>query len=365
MMPALLSPAPPDCTPQGHWLEPLQDWPTAAIRSVQATGSVVRIMIASVRGSAPRESGTSMLVDLNGIAGTIGGGQLEWSAIEVARHMLADSAAPVAQLQKLILGPQLAQCCGGAVQVWFERFVAADLPVLRSAGEAAARTPAVLVTRLTETRIERRVLRHSILSARVTIELADEYGNVTLRERLDHPRPSIWLYGAGHVGQAVARVLAALPIQLTWIDSRAEMLPLELAPPVQMKLANDPVVTVADAPPGTRFVVMTHSHVLDYQLCKAVLDRGNQAWLGLIGSTSKSVRFRSRLLDDGISQDRVASLICPIGVDGIESKLPAVIAVSVAAQLLQTFSSHTTSSEAQPCSNDGCRKCDLTSGSMP
>jgi xanthine dehydrogenase accessory factor len=363
MMPALLSPATADCTPRGHWLEPLQDWPAAAIRSVQATGSVVRIMIASVRGSAPREAGTSMLVDRSSIVGTIGGGQLEWSAIAAARNMLADASSRIAQLQKLILGPQLAQCCGGVVQVWFERFVVADLPVLRSAEEAAARAPAVLVTNLVGTRIERRVLRQT--RAGKNIELTDEDGTVTLRERLDHARPSIWLYGAGHVGQAVARVLVALPIQLTWIDSRSELLPAELAQSVHMKLANDPVATVADAPPGTRFVVMTHSHVLDYQLCKAVLDRGDQAWLGLIGSTSKSVRFRSRLLDDGVSHDRVASLVCPIGVDGIESKLPAVIAVSVAAQLLQTFSSKAASGEAQPCAYDGCRKCGRISGSMP
>lgn len=373
MMPALLSPAVPHCAPQGRWLEPLQDWPAAAIRSVQATGSVVRIMIASVRGSAPREPGTSMLVDRNGIVGTIGGGQLEWSAIAVARNMLIDSSAPVAQLQKLILGPQLAQCCGGAVQVWLERYVVTDLPILRSAEEATARTPAVLMTTLANPRIERRVLRHPALDERArhmiragkSIELVDDGGNVTLRERLDRPRPSIWLYGAGHVGQSVSRVLAALPIQLTWIDSRAELLPAELSPSVHIELANDPVATVADAPPGTRFVVMTHSHALDYQLCKAVLARGDQAWLGLIGSTSKSVRFRSRLLDDGISQDRVAGLVCPIGVSGIESKLPAVIAVSVAAQLLQTFSSNATISEAQPCSQGGCRKCDLTSRSMP
>ncbi len=122
-------------------------------------------MIASVRGSAPREAGTSMLVDRNGIVGTIGGGQLEWSAIGVARNMLSDSSAPVAQLQKLILGPQLAQCCGGAVQVWFERFVVADLPTLRSAEEAAARSPAVLLTRLSDTTIERRVLRPTITVA--------------------------------------------------------------------------------------------------------------------------------------------------------------------------------------------------------
>ncbi len=150
-----------------------------------------------------------------------------------------------------------------------------------------------------------------------------KHGIITLRERLDRPLPSIWLYGAGHVGQAVARVLAALPIQLTWIDSRAELLPSDISPSVNAQVADDPVATVADAPPGTRFVVMTHSHALDYQLCKAVLDRSDQAWLGLIGSTSKSVRFRSRLLDDGVSQDRVASLVCPIGVTGIESKLPA------------------------------------------
>lgn len=384
MMPALSSSAAFACTPQGRWLEPLQDWPAAAIRSIQTTGSVVRIMLASVRGSAPREPGTSMLVDSNDIVGTIGGGQLEWSAIAAARNMLTDCSSPVAQLQKLILGPQLAQCCGGAVQVWFERFGVADLPVLRAIDEAAARTAAILVTELTDTTVERRVMTaaetprasrridflafderaQQMVRADKNIELLDEHDSITLRERLDRPLPAFWLFGAGHVGQAVARVLTALPVQLTWIDSRATMLPVDVAPSVSVKFADDPVATVADAPPGTRFVVMTHSHALDYRLCKAVLDRGDHAWLGLIGSTSKSVRFRSRLLSDGITQDRVANLICPIGVSGIDSKLPAVIAVSVAAQLLQTLS-NASKSEAQPCSQGGCKRCDLTSGSMP
>lgn len=370
MIPALLSPVAPGYPAQGRWLQPLQNWPAAAVRSVQTAGAVVRILVASVRGSAPRESGTSMLVDPNGIAGTIGGGQLEWSAIAVARHMLTDSNAPAAQLQKLILGPQLAQCCGGAVQVWLERYTVADLPILRCAEEAATRTHAILATRLSDSKVERRVLRHPALDEAAKnmihtgeqVELVSNHGNTSLRERLDRPRPAIWLYGAGHVGQAVARVLATLPVQLTWIDSRPELLPTALESSVQIKLANDPVATLADAPPGALFVVMTHSHALDYQLCKTILESGHPAWLGLIGSNSKSARFRSRLLEDGVPEDRVRSLVCPIGLGDIDSKLPSVIAVSVAAQLMQRLSSAVTNSEPQYCSSGGCQRCALDSG---
>jgi xanthine dehydrogenase accessory factor len=105
----------------GQWLTPLSSWPAAAVTAVQATGSVVRIVIASTRGSSPREAGTSMLIDRERIVGTIGGGQLEWSAITNARTLLANPGARTVQLEKLVLGPQLAQCCGGVVEVWMER----------------------------------------------------------------------------------------------------------------------------------------------------------------------------------------------------------------------------------------------------
>lgn len=347
----------------GVWLEPLRDWPTTTIRCLQTNEAVVRVVIASVRGSSPREVGTSMLVERERVLGTIGGGQLEWSAIATARTLLAQSSCSV-ELQKLTLGPQLSQCCGGAVELWLERYSAADIPSLSAAAEAAARGPTLLETSLAGGNIERRIIRPAFdFGARGRAELVREGDTTILRERLDEAQPPVWLYGAGHVGQALARVLATLPVQLTWIDSRAELLPADISQSVRTVLTADPVSTVTEAPPNTRFLVMTHSHPLDFALCKAVLERNDRSWIGVIGSQSKSVRFRSRLLREGLSREQVDRLICPIGIAGIDSKLPAAIAVSVAAQLLQTLDAPARSrTQGHDCDTHGCQRCALQSG---
>lgn len=374
MIAAQLSPlAPAWAMTNGTWLAPLRNWAATAARSLQTESAVVRVVIASVRGSAPREIGTSMLIDRQRLFGTIGGGQLEWSAIASARSMLAQSNVPSVQLQKLILGPQLSQCCGGAVQVWLERYTSADMPLLNAIAQAATHGPAVLSATITGTTVERRIIRSAApLGSDLRTQLTVRDDLTTLQERLDEDQPHVWLYGAGHVGQALARVLATLPLQLTWIDSRRELLPNDLAESVRTVLSNDPVATVRDAPRDTRFVVMTHSHPLDYALCKAVLERNDQAWLGVIGSKSKSVRFRSRLLSDGLGREQTDRLVCPIGIDGIDNKLPTVIAISVASQLLQTFAGsarpmniEAVSIEAHDCATGGCKRCALAPGSTP
>lgn len=349
---------PGSSSPGGAWLQPLHDWPTTVIRSLQTNTAVVRIVIASVRGSSPREVGTCMLVERSRIVGTIGGGQLEWTAIAAARALLAQSSR-AAEIHKLNLGPQLSQCCGGAVELWLERYTPRDISLLSAAAEAATRGPTMIVTSLAAGNVERRIELRAGARAELTRE-----GNVTvLRERLDEAQPPVWLYGAGHVGQALARVLATLPLQLTWIDSRPELLPGEIADSVHTLSAEDPVATVADAPVGTRFLVMTHSHPLDYALCKAVLERRDHPWIGVIGSKSKGVRFRSRLLREGVDREQVDRLVCPIGIESIDSKLPAAIAVSVAAQVLQTFGSTRRShSESHECGKQGCKSCALQPG---
>jgi xanthine dehydrogenase accessory factor len=359
----------------GQWLTSLSNWPTAAVSAVQATGSVVRIVIAATRGSSPREAGTSMLVDRERIVGTIGGGQLEWAAIASARNMLAHPGAPAVQLENLVLGPQLAQCCGGVVELWMERYTSTDLPMLHSAEQAVARGQTFLMSKLVGASIERRVVRHPVFNEHARrmgrsgtrLELVRDDDSITLHERLDEDRPAVWLYGAGHVGQALARVLVTLPMRLTWIDSRAELLPTELSSQARILVSEDPVATVRTAPPGTYFLVMTHSHPLDYELCKAVLERRDQAWVGVIGSKSKSVRFRSRLSRDGIEPEQVERLTCPIGLTGIESKEPAVIAVSVATQLLQTFerAPARTVTAAHGCATVNCRGCGHHPGNTP
>jgi xanthine dehydrogenase accessory factor len=159
---------------------------------------------------------------------------------------------------------------------------------------------------------------------------------VTLFEAPRPRRPDLWIFGAGHVGQALVRLMAELALfEITWIDSRTELLPRSLPEGVVPQICADPAELAVCAPAGTRFVVMTHDHALDYELCRVILARVNLSWLGLIGSASKSARFRSRLLRGGLSRETVSRLICPIGVPGISSKLPGAIAIAIAAQLLQ------------------------------
>ena len=327
----------------------LHDWLPPLTRALQREPAIVRVVLAEVRGSAPREPGSGMLVGAAGMEGTIGGGQLEWEAIGAARALLADSTVS-ARLHRMVLGADLGQCCGGVVTVWLERFTREHAALLRAAADAAGRGRAVLISTLEGSGTRHRVvcttggdgaadrlLRAPRLQALPCVNRSAD-GAVSLLERLDDELPPLWLYGAGHVGQALSRMMTELPLRLTWIDSRAELLPSPEAATARILHAADPVSSVAGAPAGAYFVVMTHSHPLDYALCRAILRRNDFAWLGLIGSLSKAARFRSRLARDGVGADVIARLVCPIGIGGIASKWPAAIAVGVAAQLMQAIS---------------------------
>jgi xanthine dehydrogenase accessory factor len=339
---------------QSDCLVPLSaHWVEAACASLARHNAVARVMIAALRGSAPREAGACMLVDLRTTRGTIGGGRLEWQATRDARELLRNpGAAPVRTLD-LILGPALRQCCGGRVELWLERLTRDDLPWLReAAARLRAREGIELATEVSGGpdvsggtdvggAIVRRRLLTSTRATRGGVQLRrTPAGRITLLETLYSPRPPLWIYGAGHVGQALVRVLAELALfDITWIDSRAELLPAGrvagMADGITARVCAAPADSVADAPAGTRFVVLTHDHALDYELCRRVLERGDAAGVGLIGSASKAARFRSRLLRDGIRRAALAGLTCPIGILGISSTLPAAIAIAIAAQLLQ------------------------------
>ena len=385
-----------------------REWVPALVRFLSREPAVARVVVAQVQGSAPREPGAFMLVGRAGLEGTIGGGRLEWEAITAARELLegtnngpriaddscvSSAEAPVhevsppasARLNKVVLAADVGQCCGGVVSLWLERFTREDLNLLRAADEAGARGAAVWSTSIRGSSVERSAVRRSgagtaadqlLREPRQRAQpqvIRNPNGDVTFLERLDDDLPAVWLYGAGHVGQALARVLMELPLRLTWIDSRSEMFPNTL--PEGVRVLNDPdtLATVSEAPVGAYFVVMSHSHPLDYALCHALLERNDFAWLGLIGSDSKAARFRSRLTRTGLGADVIANLVCPIGVAGIKSKWPAAIAVGVAAQLLQQISSaakrpellhHSTALLPVPhkdCSSENCATCGTVS----
>ncbi len=331
---------------------------------LQREPAVVRIVIAEVRGSAPREPGAFMLVGRDCVEGTIGGGRLEWESVASARELLSETQV-TARLKRVVLAADVGQCCGGVVGVWLERFTRTDFETLRLAIDAGARGPAVLRSTINGVSVERHLMREIDVaepsSSCATVGfgpmadaadrllcasrdrshpcvLRNDAGEISLLERLDDAFPQLWLYGAGHVGQALARILMELPLRLVWLDSRAEMFPATVPEGVRIRCDADPLATVAAAPAGAYFLVMTHSHPLDYALCQAVLRRNDFAWLGLIGSGSKAARFRSRLAREKLDAEVISRLVCPIGIAGIESKWPAAIAVGVAAQVMQLIS---------------------------
>ena len=342
---------PPVAAVAGGWLAPLEGhWIDAACAHLSRHPALVRVTVIALRGSAPREAGATMLVDTLGTVGSIGGGRLEWEATLAARELLRVRDTATVRIADLILGPDLGQCCGGRVELWLERLTRNDLPwlceaarsVLPPRGRAdAPKPPYVVVTEFSGGVASHRLQCSTPGAASLHMRRAAS-GDLTLHEPLSAPRPRLWVFGAGHVGQALVRMLAELALfEITWVDSRPELLPADLDGRVTMLASAKPVDLVDAAPAGARYVVLTHDHALDYELCRSILRRGDSSWLGLIGSASKCARFRSRLLRDGISGETLSALTCPIGIPGIASKLPASIAISIAAQLLQISSTVT------------------------
>ena len=321
----------------GRWLTPLSvHWTEAALEYLSTRAMVTRVTVASLRGSAPREPGASMLVDMDETLGTIGGGRLEWQATDAAREVLRDRDTPPVRVHDLILGPDLGQCCGGRVLLWIERLTRDDRRWLREAASRLRNGECVSVASSFCAGIaSHRVLCSPAGLAGVDLHRASA-DEGTLLEILKPQRLPLWIFGAGHVGQALIQLLSQLSLfDVTWIDSRAALLPPELPDCVSARVCANPPDLIETAAADAHYIVLTHDHGLDYELCRRILLRGDARWLGLIGSASKSARFRSRLLRDGISGEQLSRLKCPIGIEGIASKLPAAIAIAIAAQLLQ------------------------------
>ena len=330
-------------------------WPRRIIEEVAASGPLVRVTVIRAEGSTPREIGAAMLVGAGGITETIGGGALEFEAVAHARAILA-GAAQASPWQRegrdLALGPSLGQCCGGMVRLMFELFTERECAAL---GELAGSAPyRPYAARPLESGVPLRgatsgggELPPSVARAiRASHPQAGALPRALLIpgrkgepdwfvELLTKPARPLVLYGAGHVGRALVRVLEGLPFLVNWVDTDAARFPAPLPAGVTMHAAADPAAIIGEFPADAFHIVMTYSHPLDLAICHAVLSRGAFGFLGLIGSQTKCVRFSKRLRELGIAEERLARLVCPIGVPGIMGKQPAVIAVAVAAQLLQ------------------------------
>ncbi|WP_460449480.1 xanthine dehydrogenase accessory protein XdhC [Alsobacter sp. SYSU BS001988] len=295
------------------------------LETVDAQGIAALASVVAVAGSAPREAGARLVLRPDGgFWGTVGGGQLEWSLIGEARAALAAGRGPV-QVRDWPLGPDLGQCCGGRVTTWVETFDARDRDMLArfAALETAGRFD--VAARLGQ---DGRVVR-GVLSS------ADRSPAEGVVERFGDDGAPVLLFGAGHVGRALAIALAPLPFRLTWIDSRAGEFPAHIPANATVRVADNPVEEVAAAPPGAFVMVMTHSHPLDLAVTTAALRRTELGPVGLIGSATKRARFLKRMREAGLSDAALARLVCPIGAPGVSGKEPAVIAAMTAAQLLQ------------------------------
>ncbi|KMS53159.1 MULTISPECIES: xanthine dehydrogenase accessory protein XdhC [Sphingobium] len=302
----------------------MSDW-LAWMKDVASSEPAALVSVLASEGSAPRGAGTRMLVSADRLFGTIGGGQLEHRAIEQAQAILALPPGNW-RVQDYPLGPLLGQCCGGRVRLLIEHVDPAALDWLADAAEER-----VLVSTLTPGRIERHV---SAQAAPIALSARGDRPRegATFAEMIGQRRRPLYLFGAGHVGQAIARHAQALPFRLAWFDTR----PLfETIDGVAIVPEDAIAQCVAEAPDDAALLILTHDHALDYRLTRAALERGPIAFVGLIGSQTKRARFHSRLDRDGVGETARARLTCPIGVSGVTGKEPDVIAIAALAQLLQ------------------------------
>lgn len=300
-----------------------------AARWIRAGVPVVMVTIAEVRGSAPREAGIRMLVTADDLVGTIGGGHLEWRGMDIAREMMAERAAP-RRIERIPLGPALGQCCGGVVWLAFEVLGTEDLRWLDAVEQAFAAGHGI--ERTVSLRHAQRAVAFADSRALLPAVTHDEDGWI---DTLVPDPLHVVLFGAGHVGHALVGVLANLPCRVHWVDERDTLFPGDLPANVEAEASDTPEAVVDQAPAGSYFLVMTHSHALDLSLCERILRRTDFAYFGLIGSKTKRARFEHRLSDHGVDPVRFAEMTCPIGVAGITDKAPAMIAVAIVAQLLQ------------------------------
>ncbi|UJF19390.1 xanthine dehydrogenase accessory protein XdhC [Vibrio sp. SS-MA-C1-2] len=234
----------------------------------------VMVTVLEERGSVPRGAGTKMLVTEDRLIATIGGGHLEHIATRMAREILATNQDKM-KVERFNLGARLGQCCGGMATLCFE-------PIGTNKRHLA-------------------------------------------------------IFGAGHVAKALVNVVATLPFEVTWIDQRAEMFSDPIPEGVKTVVTDDPIADVVDLPVNSYVLVMTHNHHLDFDLTRAILDRGDSVYFGVIGSETKRKKFDARLEQRGYSTTQLETMTCPIGMSTVTGKLPAEIAISVAGELIAHY----------------------------
>jgi len=237
----------------------------------QAQGYVL-VTVLETKGSSPRDTGTKMVVSADESFDTIGGGALEYQSIEIAQELLSANKATRQMTKTFNLGRDLKQCCGGVVKVFFEVFPASNFNIV--------------------------------------------------------------IFGAGHIAKSLIKILEEVECQVSWFDSRPELFSEECALHIRKQVMSQPELAVESCKVNSYFLVMTHDHALDQQLCESIISRGDSVYCGLIGSATKGLKFRQRLLKKNYTQQELNILTCPVGLSILKSKKPMEIAVSISAELI-------------------------------
>ncbi|MFT6154037.1 MAG: xanthine dehydrogenase accessory factor [Crocinitomicaceae bacterium] len=246
-------------------------WFDAVQHCEQNGQSYVIATVLGAAGSIPRDQGSKMVITEDDDFDSLGGGHLEFSVMNKAREMMANGQAGN-HIEHFPLGASLGQCCGGSVTVLMESFV--------------------------------------------------------------HQSLNLTVFGAGHVAKALMNILAGLPAQVRWVDSRADQFPTEVSKNIKKCIEEFPVDIINTLPKGSQILILTHNHQLDFELVEAALKREDFSFIGCIGSQTKAERFQMRLRHKNFTQQQIDSVICPVGLLDIPGKLPMEVAVSMAAQLI-------------------------------
>ena len=332
----------------------MKPWIEAWQQCLKQEQACILVTQAAARGSVPQHCGAKLIVTRTSQWGTIGGGQLEFHALQQARDALADPQAQVSWTENCNLGARVGQCCGGEVRLVYQKMDRTD-PALDQLWFCLteAESHQGLLLSLLEPRgrvpqvIEKPALIAGLSGETFTgvsqflqnphrqVLLFTEQGQHWMLEKLANDAPNLLLFGAGHVGQAVARALAPLAFKVNWVDSRFDEMVGADFKDIRFVQSGDPLYEVNQAPVDAWYLVMTHDHAQDFDIVQAILKRSDFYHLGMIGSETKRRRFHRRLLARGFTTEQLSRMQCPIGISGIHSKQPEAIAVSVAADLLR------------------------------
>jgi xanthine dehydrogenase accessory factor len=301
-------------------------WLSTLLRLQQQNVPAVMVTVVSIAGSTPREVGAKIIVTATQLFGTVGGGNLEHQATAIAREQLQSSQSQ--SMRRFPLGAGLGQCCGGLVNLLFEPIDdsthwIAQAQALQLKGQHWIRAVATSGE------------QDCFLIADEQVENRGPALDGYFYETVPNPDFELLLFGAGHVGKAMVKILSEMPVSIQWIDSRDEQFPADIPDNVEVICTDTPEAEIEAANAGCFFLVMTHDHALDQRLAEQILKRHDFAYFGLIGSKTKRRMFEKRMARRGILPCRFDNMVCPIGIEGIRSKQPAAIAISVAAQLMK------------------------------